>query len=365
MFRLDRFLTLYFFRIFKIILKEDVRLRIPILMYHSISDEPESGHPYYWINTSPKRFYEQMGFLKDRGYKVISLSEAIDMITNEHAGSRNSVNSSNSTNPPDVINSTNSINAVSPSNPRNLTNPINSTNSMNPTNQTDSMNSINSINSSNSSNSSNSINSYVVLTFDDGYQDFLTGTFSILQDFGYPATMFLATGFIGKKTRAEFKGKPCLTWEEVRILSRYGVEIGSHTVTHRKLWELQWPEVEGELKGSKQMIEDETGKPVHHFSFPFAYPADKRWASIFREKLAGCGYLSCATTKVGRHHLAQDPLSLKRLPINDLDDLQFFEAKLSGGYDWVSTLQALYKPLKARLSSKANQGLGLAGSPER
>jgi peptidoglycan/xylan/chitin deacetylase (PgdA/CDA1 family) len=143
------------------------------------------------------------------------------------------------------------------------------------------------------------------------------------------------------------------------------VEIGSHTVTHRKLWELQWPEVEGELKGSKQMIEDETGKPVHHFSFPFAYPADKRWVSIFREKLAGCGYLSCATTKVGRYHLAQDPLSLKRLPINDLDDLQFFEAKLSGGYDWVSTLQALYKPLKARLSAKANQGLGLAGSPER
>lgn len=303
MLRIDRLLSTYFFGPLLRVRKQSPGAFIPILMYHSISEDKETGiHPYYRINTSPSRFRDQMRYLRKKGWQVIPLSEAIAL-------------------------------------PRGA--------------------------KGDGTQSSDGKGRFVVLTFDDGYQDFLTGALPVLQDFGYPATMFLATGFIGKKTRAKFKGRPCLMWEEVRALDRYEVEIGSHTVTHRKLWELQWPEVEEELKGSKQMIEDETGKPVYHFSFPFAYPADKRWVSIFREKLAGCGYLSCATTKVGRYHLAQDPLSLKRLPINDLDDLQFFEAKLSGGYDWVSTLQALYKPLKARLSAKAIESLRLGGSSER
>ncbi len=38
-------------------------------MYHSISDESEKGHPYFWINTSPKRFAEQMKFLYDNYYE--------------------------------------------------------------------------------------------------------------------------------------------------------------------------------------------------------------------------------------------------------------------------------------------------------
>jgi len=51
-------------------------------MYHSISNEPEKGHPYFWINTSRKRFAEQMKFLKDNGYKVIPLSKAVTLISN-------------------------------------------------------------------------------------------------------------------------------------------------------------------------------------------------------------------------------------------------------------------------------------------
>lgn len=51
---------------------------IPVLMYHSISEEDESAvHPYYRVTTSPSRFREHMDWLAANGYNAISLEEAI------------------------------------------------------------------------------------------------------------------------------------------------------------------------------------------------------------------------------------------------------------------------------------------------
>lgn len=51
---------------------------IPILMYHSISNDPENRvSPYYRLSTPPALFREQMCCLRDHGYSVISLTEAV------------------------------------------------------------------------------------------------------------------------------------------------------------------------------------------------------------------------------------------------------------------------------------------------
>jgi hypothetical protein len=75
-FRLDRFLTLYFFH--PLIRKKGPAedKKIPILMYHSISDDKESvSHPYYHINTTPAVFAEHMRFLSENDYSVIDLKD--------------------------------------------------------------------------------------------------------------------------------------------------------------------------------------------------------------------------------------------------------------------------------------------------
>ena len=79
-FRLDRFLTVYCFRHF--INKQSLAgcRRIPILMYHSISDVKESTHPYYHVNTSPVVFEAHMRYLSENNYKVISLQD----LSSEH-----------------------------------------------------------------------------------------------------------------------------------------------------------------------------------------------------------------------------------------------------------------------------------------
>lgn len=75
-FRLDRFLTLYFFNP---LIREKGPANdkmIPILMYHSISDDKENTpHPYYHINTTPAVFAEQMRFLSENDYSVVDLKD--------------------------------------------------------------------------------------------------------------------------------------------------------------------------------------------------------------------------------------------------------------------------------------------------
>lgn len=51
---------------------------IPILMYHSVSNDPEPGvSPYYRLATSPSRFREQMTWLHQNGYRTLGLVEAV------------------------------------------------------------------------------------------------------------------------------------------------------------------------------------------------------------------------------------------------------------------------------------------------
>lgn len=52
---------------------------LPILMYHSVSDDPEPGiSPYYRLCTSPNRFAEQMRWLREAGYQGMDLASGLD-----------------------------------------------------------------------------------------------------------------------------------------------------------------------------------------------------------------------------------------------------------------------------------------------
>jgi peptidoglycan/xylan/chitin deacetylase (PgdA/CDA1 family) len=57
------------------------RLSIPVLMYHSIAEEEESGvRAYYRTSTSPTVFRAHMELLYREGYRVCSPSEAVRML---------------------------------------------------------------------------------------------------------------------------------------------------------------------------------------------------------------------------------------------------------------------------------------------
>lgn len=294
MFRFDRFLTLHVFRHLGKVLPQTEGIRIPILMYHSISDEPEKGHPYFWINTSPNRFAEHMQFLHKNNYKVISLSEAFHIIESQ------TIQQHRNTGLPNTQNST-----------------LNTR--------------------------------FIVLTFDDGYRDFLTQAFPILKKYGFQSTVFLPTKFVKDKKEQGLKGKEHLSWSEVRGLQKNGIRFGSHTVNHRQLINLDESTIRFELKVSKEVIEDQTGEKVEDFSYPYRFPTqDKTFIKNLENWLREYKYKQGISTRIGTTHKPKDRFSLKRIPINSLDDLPLFQAKICGDYDWLRVPQNLTKQFKIR-----------------
>jgi peptidoglycan/xylan/chitin deacetylase (PgdA/CDA1 family) len=187
---------------------------------------------------------------------------------------------------------------------------------------------------------------YVVITFDDGYRDFYTNAFPVLSKYGHKATMFVVTGHTGdqpiRRDDCEF-----MTWAEVREVARYGIEIGSHTVSHPELYRLTEPHVEEELVVSKRTIEDQLGRPVRSFAYPFAFPEeDEGFTAVLQQLLERNGYENGVSTIVGTASSENNRFVLPRVPVNSFDDLNLFRAKLDGAYDWLHAPQYLFKTVK-------------------
>lgn len=261
---------------------------IPILMYHSISGEDESGlHAYFRTCTAPGVFAAQMAYLHSHGYSTCSLTQALDCLrSGTHPATRP-----------------------------------------------------------------------VVITFDDGYSDFHRQAFPVLSRYGFSATVFLPTAFIGDRP-LQFKGRDCLTWAEVRELRNHGILFGSHTVTHPQLRELSVPAINEEVVSSKKTIEQKLGCVVDSFSYPFAFPqTEAEFTRMLRDSLGQAGYQNGVCTVVGRASHGSDPFFMERLPVNSCDDAPLFQAKLTGAYDWVSKSQHLVKMTRTRAAKICRQRL--------
>jgi peptidoglycan/xylan/chitin deacetylase (PgdA/CDA1 family) len=186
----------------------------------------------------------------------------------------------------------------------------------------------------------------VAITFDDGFRDFYSHAFPILQQHQFSATMYLPTAYISN-SRLTFKSRECMTWTEVKELHRKRIEFGSHSVNHPVLHGLPWSEIESELSVSKAHIEQEIGEKVESFGYPYAFPQeDHVFVATVSDILQELGYQNSVTTVVGRAERSGAPFLLPRLPVNDCDDGELLAAKLEGAYDWMSVAQCWYRTLR-------------------
>ena len=187
----------------------------------------------------------------------------------------------------------------------------------------------------------------VAITFDDGFRDFYTHAFPILAQHGFPATMFVVSGFTAERRICQ-DDKEFMTWGEIREIYSHGIRIGSHTVSHPELYSMAVGQIEDEIKQSKHAIEDKLGAAVESFAYPYAFPEqDRSFVHRLKALLQRHGYQNGVSTIIGTARPGHDGFFLPRLPVNTHDDLRFFEAKLNGGYDWLHAFQYARKCVKS------------------
>ncbi|MEO8897942.1 MAG: polysaccharide deacetylase family protein [Candidatus Dormibacter sp.] len=101
----------------------------------------------------------------------------------------------------------------------------------------------------------------VVLTFDDGYADFATSAEPVLAQYGFVATDFVVSGFLGRPGY--------MTAAQVVAMDAAGMVIGSHTVHHVDLVRVSLADAQTEIDTGKAALEQLLGHPVLDFAYPY------------------------------------------------------------------------------------------------
>ncbi|WP_232248584.1 polysaccharide deacetylase family protein [Streptacidiphilus rugosus] len=111
----------------------------------------------------------------------------------------------------------------------------------------------------------------VGLTFDDGYADFPREVLPVLLRHGFNATAYIVAGRMGGHNAWDADGprKPLLTIAQVRQLASAGVEIGSHSLSHRRMVGLSEEDLALETRRSKELLEAVVDAPVTGFCYPY------------------------------------------------------------------------------------------------
>jgi peptidoglycan/xylan/chitin deacetylase (PgdA/CDA1 family) len=114
-----------------------------------------------------------------------------------------------------------------------------------------------------------------------------------------------------------------MTWDDVRKLRRAGMDVGSHTRTHRVLHTLAVEELSAELAGSRADLEAELGEPISTIAYPVGRPIAGE--SAIRSAVVSAGYRLGFTYGTGLQPLGSvDPLDIRRLTVDHtLDNARF------------------------------------------
>ncbi len=156
----------------------------------------------------------------------------------------------------------------------------------------------------------------VLITFDDGYIDNYTKAFPILKKYKMKATLFMITDSIG--------ASGFVTANQLKEMQAGGIDIESHTVSHRPVFTLKDSELRLELHRSRKDLETLLGRPVRYIAYPGGFTNEKT-ATIAKEE----GYRMGFTVETGfvKSSSNLDLYALPRLPIFE-GDSSFLSLKM-------------------------------------
>jgi peptidoglycan/xylan/chitin deacetylase (PgdA/CDA1 family) len=175
----------------------------------------------------------------------------------------------------------------------------------------------------------------VAITFDDCYRDNLFAA-RVLADHGLPACFFIPTAFVGTDHVFPWdQGLPRmanLSWDEIREMAGLGHEIGSHTCTHPDMAEVALEQARQELVESKKVLENQLGRPVRWFAYPFGNMDNFRPDRL--PLVTAAGYECCLAAVGGFIYPERSYPILPRVPVPEFHSVLNLELYLRGSLSW-------------------------------
>lgn len=172
---------------------------------------------------------------------------------------------------------------------------------------------------------------YCMLTFDDGYLSWHRYARAILAEYGFTATAFISTAYVGElydlpDFALDETDRP-LTWHEIRSLSDYGWSIQAHGHYHHRWTALSNEELSDDILACKNLIEQHTGTPVNYVAYPYGV-----YSTRILHLLQKIGIKAGYSVHDGILTPSADIFRSPRIEINNADTRASFQSKMRSGY---------------------------------
>jgi peptidoglycan/xylan/chitin deacetylase (PgdA/CDA1 family) len=199
----------------------------------------------------------------------------------------------------------------------------------------------------------------VLLTFDDGFADFHSDAVPALEEAGFPATLYVTTGFLDRQDGpGPARPGPMLGWSQLLELPERGVEIGAHSHTHAELDTLAPRALGSEVERPKRLLEERLGREVASFAYPHGYASARVHRGV-RE----AGYRSACAVRNLPSHPGDNPFHLARLTMRPSTSLEEFGRAVTAPYRPSSMLSTRVLPLGWRAVRRCRARLRRPGRP--
>ena len=170
----------------------------------------------------------------------------------------------------------------------------------------------------------------IVITFDDGYVNYLTNALPILQAQKFVATVFLVANQLDGTNAWDVKlgdvEERLMSVQQIQECRQAGTEFGSHTLDHADLGAVSLDEAKRQIADSKVKLESDLGFPIETFCYPYG----RKNRDVMR-LVEEAGYRLACSTEKGINTEDTDRYALRRINVRRDTSVPVFVMKLLRG----------------------------------
>jgi peptidoglycan/xylan/chitin deacetylase (PgdA/CDA1 family) len=187
-----------------------------------------------------------------------------------------------------------------------------------------------------------------IITFDDGCRGAAEHAAGTLPELGFTAMFYLVPAVIGGATTwaRDQRFLPVMDWRTAERLLALGFGIGSHTVNHRRLAQVEPSVCRQELEQSRAILRDRLGGDIVHLSYPHG-----SFNSDVRRMAADAGYRTACTVEHRLSSASDDLLVLPRVRPSGDESFRDFRLRVRLG----KPLEELLPRPVAALAARAHK----------